>query len=125
MIEKAKIRNLPIWVTLPNFPIHLWNKEVFAGVGSVLGRPIRLDAHTAAATNKEAARMLIMMEADGEFPEVVPIFMQNDEGLETEEQIRIDYWKAPFRSNSREIEENQEAIGPQIKNQPGIKVERS
>lgn len=87
MIEKAKIQRLPIWVTLPNFPIHLWNEDVFAGVGSVLGKPIRMDAHTPSAINKEAARILVMMEADGGFPETVPIFMENDDGEETEEQI--------------------------------------
>lgn len=45
------------------------------------------------SVNSEAARILVMMEADGSFPDTVPVFMVNDEGEETEEFIRIVYWK--------------------------------
>lgn len=55
MTEKASIKSLPIWVTMPRFTIHLWSVEVFAGIGSVIGKSIRMDAHTTAGVNREAA----------------------------------------------------------------------
>lgn len=53
-IEKEKIRRLPIWVALPNFPIYLWCNEVFSAVETVLGTPVKVDAHMVAEqTNKQ------------------------------------------------------------------------
>lgn len=86
-------------MTLLEFPIHLWNSKVFAGIRSVLGKPIRMDAHTAVGVNHEVARILVMMEANGKFPEEVLVFMTNNEGEEIEELVKILYWNPPPRCN--------------------------
>lgn len=70
---------------------------MFAGIGSVLGRRVKMDAHTAAGVNREAARLLVLMEANGEFLEEVPIFMTNDDDMEMEESIKVVYWNPPPR----------------------------
>lgn len=94
-LAKEKIETLPIWVTLPNFPIHLWDTGILSSIGSVLGVPIRMDAHTARAPNSEGARILVKMEASGEFPKEISIFIKEDEGLIVEETIQFYYHKPP------------------------------
>ncbi|KMZ69886.1 hypothetical protein ZOSMA_203G00080 [Zostera marina] len=73
---RERIETLPIWVTLPKFPVHLWDTTIFSSIGSVLGVPIRVDAHTAKAPNSETARILVKREAFGDFPKEVPIFIK-------------------------------------------------
>lgn len=58
-----------------------------------------MDAHTAAGVNREAARILVMMEASGTFPAEVPKFMSSEEGEETEELVQMVYWNPPPRCN--------------------------
>lgn len=96
-MERESFKKLPIWVILPNFPRHLWDKEVFDRIASFLGRPIRLDLNTARASNLKSARFLVEMDAGGDFPDHCPIFLTNEEGEETEEQVRIWYHKPPPR----------------------------
>lgn len=67
------------------------------GIGSVLGKPIRMDAHTVGGSNREAAKILVMMEANRDFPNEVPIFIMNDKGEETKEVIQVVYWNPPPR----------------------------
>lgn len=58
-----------------------------------MGRPIRVDAHTAKGSNINESKILVIMEANGEFPTEVPIYMQGESGNETEGQIKIIYLK--------------------------------
>lgn len=76
---------------------HSWSSEVFAGIGSVLGKPIKMDVHRAAGINREAARILVMMEANRDFSDEVSVFMTNDEGEEMEEVVQIVYRNPPPR----------------------------
>ncbi|KMZ74318.1 hypothetical protein ZOSMA_1303G00010 [Zostera marina] len=94
-IGKDRIENLPIWVSLPKFPKHLWDTTTFSSIGSVLGVPIKVDAHTAKAPNDDGARLLVKMDASGDFPCEVPIFVQEDDSLVVEEIINIHYARPP------------------------------
>lgn len=94
-IEHARITRLPIWVGLPNFPAHIWSPEVFSAIGSVLGRPVKVDAHTAMGPNANGAKLLVIMEAAGSFPTEVPIFMHGEDGAETEDGCAVTYIKLP------------------------------
>lgn len=61
-IENRRIISLPIWVGQPEFPVHLWCPEIFSAVGSVIGEPVRLDAHTAIGPNGVGAKMLTVKQ---------------------------------------------------------------
>jgi len=41
--SSAIITKLPIWVRLPNLPVHLWHFAVFQGIGNTLGRFLATD----------------------------------------------------------------------------------
>lgn len=47
--------------------------------------------------NHEATWILVMMEANGEFSDEVPIFMKNDEGEKMDEITKVVYWNPPSR----------------------------
>lgn len=96
-LGKARIDTLPIWVTLPNFPTHLWDTEIFSAIISVLWMPIRVDAHTATALQRDGARILVNMRASGDFPKKIPIFVKEGEGLIIEENIQCYYHKPPLK----------------------------
>ncbi|KMZ66870.1 hypothetical protein ZOSMA_286G00060 [Zostera marina] len=94
-IGKERIENLPIWVSLPKFPKNLWDTITFSSIGSVLGVPIKVDAHMAKAPNDDGARLLVKMDASGDFPCEVPIFVQEDDSLVVEEIVHIHYARPP------------------------------
>lgn len=94
-LGKESIESLPIWVSLPKFPKHLWDTSTFSSIGSMLGIPIRVDARTAKGPNDDGARLLVKMEASEDFPCEVPIFVQEDDGLVIEEIVHVHYVHPP------------------------------
>jgi len=92
-LRRKEITTLPIWVTFPNFPLHLWHKVVFDRLASVLGKPIRMDRHTGRGPSKHVPRILVEMEAKGEFPDHVAVYTDMDD--EIEEQIQVRYERPP------------------------------
>ncbi|KMZ74506.1 hypothetical protein ZOSMA_127G00270 [Zostera marina] len=94
-IGKESIESLPIWVSLPRFPKHLWDTPTFSSIGSVLGIPLRVDAYTAKAPNDDGARLLVKMDASGDFPCEVPIFIQEGDSLVVEEIAHVHYARPP------------------------------
>ncbi|KMZ63701.1 hypothetical protein ZOSMA_3G01850 [Zostera marina] len=94
-MENAKVKTLPIWIGLPEFPAHMCCQEVFSTIGSVLGSPVKIDAHTAKGANPNSAKLLVIMEATGIFSTEVPIYIQGDDGVESEKTCRVNYLKMP------------------------------
>ncbi|KMZ66871.1 hypothetical protein ZOSMA_286G00080 [Zostera marina] len=95
-IENEIITSLLVWIHLPEFPMHLWCPEVFSAIGSVLGTPVKADAHTTKGPNPNGLRLLITMKADGQFPLEVPIYMTGEDGNDTDDIIKIAYVKMPI-----------------------------
>ncbi|KMZ66869.1 hypothetical protein ZOSMA_286G00030 [Zostera marina] len=98
-IENEIITSLPVWIHLPEFPMHLWCPEVFSAIGSVLGTPVKADAHTTKGPNPNGPRLLITMKTDGQFPLEVPIYMTGEDGNDTDDIIKIAYVKMPIVCN--------------------------
>ncbi|KMZ73678.1 hypothetical protein ZOSMA_1445G00020 [Zostera marina] len=98
-IENEIITSLPVWIHLPEFPMHLWCPEVFSAIGSVLGTPVKADAHTTKGPNPNGPRLLITMKSDGQFPLEVPIYMNGEDGNDTDDIIKIAYVKMPIVCN--------------------------
>lgn len=53
-----------------------------------MGTPVKVGAHTVKGLNKEAARILVIMEATGEFPVEVSILAENDGQREVEKILK-------------------------------------
>lgn len=94
-IERERITSLPIWIGLPDFPVHIRSPEVFSAIDSVLGKPLKIDAFTAKGPNSSGAKILVRMEVAGSFPSEVPIFMYGEDGSETEDACSVIYIKPP------------------------------
>ena len=52
----------PVWFSLPNLPIHLFNKECLFHIVFPLGRPLFMDAATSALSRPSVARVCVEVE---------------------------------------------------------------
>lgn len=75
-LKRLVSTNFPVWITLPDFPSHLWESEVFGRVGSILGWPPMMDVATTRGDGYDA-KILVWMEASGNFPNEVIIVIQD------------------------------------------------
>ncbi|KAJ4962820.1 hypothetical protein NE237_022759 [Protea cynaroides] len=45
------LKAIPLWVSLPGLPLHLWGNEALSSICSVLGKPLYADATTIARSH--------------------------------------------------------------------------
>ena len=55
-LERVEPSTIPIWVTIPNMPMELWNRESLSSMMSCVGDPIMLDRITALRCNEKEGR---------------------------------------------------------------------
>ncbi|XP_022032393.2 uncharacterized protein LOC110933481 [Helianthus annuus] len=84
-IEKLEPSSIPLWVTIPNLPLELWNSESICSMLSCIGEPILFDKVTAERCGmKEGppgfARVLVEVNADTILPDYVKTYYPEDEG---------------------------------------------
>ncbi|KAF8378755.1 hypothetical protein HHK36_030104 [Tetracentron sinense] len=53
---------VPIWVSFPNHPIHLFNNSALESIGSILGKVLKIDGPTKTFTRPSVARVCIEMD---------------------------------------------------------------
>ncbi|KAJ0661609.1 putative transcription factor interactor and regulator CCHC(Zn) family [Helianthus annuus] len=84
-IEKTEPSSIPMWVTIPNLPLELWNSESICSMLSCIGEPILFDKVTLERCKmKEGppgfARVLVEIKADTILPDFVKAFYPEEEG---------------------------------------------
>lgn len=72
---------LPIWIQLPGLPWEFWTVEMLSKIGSVCGKPLYCDKCTLSKVKLGFARILVEMEATGEFPECIELADENGKGF--------------------------------------------
>lgn len=92
-LESLAPRLVPIWVTFPEFPNHLWDKETFGRVGSLLGKPIRMDSSTSRGEGVDA-KVLVTMNALKPFPTKVRVATKAASGEDMVE-VSVAYLNPP------------------------------
>lgn len=60
--KRDMLRTLPIWVKLPNLPLHLWGAKSLGKIGSALGTPLCTDECTANKLRVSYARILVEVD---------------------------------------------------------------
>lgn len=60
--KRDMIRTIPVWVKLPNLPLHLWSASSLGKIGSVVGVPMFTDECTANKLRISFARILIEVD---------------------------------------------------------------
>src|SRR5436190_17626985 len=53
---------VPVWISLPNLPLFLFNKSGIFSIGSILGKPLTLDAATADLSRPNVARVCVEID---------------------------------------------------------------
>ncbi|KAK1303554.1 hypothetical protein QJS10_CPB11g01546 [Acorus calamus] len=89
-MEQERLSSIPIWVRLPNLPLHLWNVDCLSRIGSLIGSPLFMDSATLRCTKTSFARLCIEVEASTVLPDEVSVEIAP--GLK--EKFKVDYdWR--------------------------------
>ncbi|XVF30111.1 hypothetical protein REPUB_Repub16aG0028700 [Reevesia pubescens] len=51
-----------IWIQLPELPIEYFNKEILMRIGSLIGKPLKLDANTSMASRGKFSRICVEVD---------------------------------------------------------------
>jgi len=82
----------PLWVVLPELPLHLWNDKSLMAIGNSLGRFISVDSKTIIGPNKKLTRILVEIDIHEGLSESLDIDWR---GHITRQ--KLDYLAIPFR----------------------------
>ena len=86
------LKNIPLWVSFPGLPLHLWGEEALSTVSSVLGIPLYSDKNTATKSRLAFARVCI--DFMGNKPLLESITVEDELGLSYEQKVVYE-WKPP------------------------------
>ncbi|KAF3781874.1 hypothetical protein EJ110_NYTH35546 [Nymphaea thermarum] len=65
ILENRGVSRVPLWIRLPDVPMHTWNRKIFAGIAKLpVGCLIDDDAYTKSLTRYGYARLLISVPLD-------------------------------------------------------------
>ncbi|OMO49678.1 hypothetical protein COLO4_38451 [Corchorus olitorius] len=64
---------LAVWIQLPELPIEYYDAQVLYKIGSLIGKPIKIDAHTGSANRGRYARICIEVAGDTPLPKNIRI----------------------------------------------------
>ncbi|KAH0451258.1 hypothetical protein IEQ34_018557 [Dendrobium chrysotoxum] len=53
---------IPIWVSFPNLRPHLFSPHIFHGLGSLFGRPLKVDNATSTGSHFSLAHVLVLLD---------------------------------------------------------------
>jgi hypothetical protein len=68
-LKRDLLRTLPIWVKLPQLPLHLWGIQSLSKIGSAIGKPLVTDECTAHKLRVSYARMLVEIDVTQDLPQ--------------------------------------------------------
>ncbi|KAK1314811.1 hypothetical protein QJS10_CPA06g01720 [Acorus calamus] len=89
-MEQERLTSIPVWVRLPNLPMHLWDSESLGRIGSLLGNPLFMDTATERGSRGTYARICVEVEATTKLPDSVLV----DVAPGLRERFKVDYdWK--------------------------------
>jgi hypothetical protein len=92
-LKRDLLRTLPIWVKLPQLPLHLWGVKSLSKIGSAIGNPLVTDECTAHKLRVSYARLLIEMDVTQALPPDITI--KDSEGNKLKQLVEYE-WKPLF-----------------------------
>src|SRR4051812_13507762 len=72
---------VPVWISLPNLPLFLFNKSGLFSIGSLLGKPLTLDSATADLSRPSVARICVEIDLLKKLPTTVRLDCEAPEGF--------------------------------------------
>ncbi|KAK1326416.1 hypothetical protein QJS10_CPA01g01883 [Acorus calamus] len=89
-MEQERLSSIPIWIRLPNLPLHLWEEDCLSRIGSIFGIPLYADSATLRCSRASYARICVEVQASTTLPD--SILVEVSPGLR--ESFKVDYdWK--------------------------------
>lgn len=96
--EKEVLKEVPLWIQLPNLPLHCWGANSLSRIGSILGKPVCADEATSSQQRISYARLLV--EIDITQPIKYKIHIEDEEGNSVEQRVLYD-WIPPYCSKCK------------------------
>ncbi|XP_058775694.1 uncharacterized protein LOC131649972 [Vicia villosa] len=92
-VKEDMLRTLPIWVTLPKFPLHLWGPRSLNKIGSMIGIPLVTDECRAHKLRVSYARILVEVDITRKL--IHEITIKDLEGRKIRQPIEYE-WRPKF-----------------------------
>ncbi|KAK1262135.1 hypothetical protein QJS04_geneDACA020460 [Acorus gramineus] len=80
-MEMERLKTIPIWIRLPQLPLHLWGKRMLIKLASAVGNPLYMDSSTANRSRIEYARICVEISASSSLPDFIRLREGIDEDL--------------------------------------------
>ncbi|KAK1273191.1 hypothetical protein QJS04_geneDACA015202 [Acorus gramineus] len=68
-MEQERLSSIPVWVRLPNLPLHLWEEDCLSRIGSTIGVPLYADSATLQCRRAAYARICVEVQASKALPD--------------------------------------------------------
>ncbi|KAK1310311.1 Potassium channel KOR2 [Acorus calamus] len=89
-MEQERLSSIPIWIRLPNLPLHLWEEDCLSRIGSLFGVPLYADSATMRCSRASYARICVEVQATKAFPDSILV----DIAPGVRESFKVEYdWK--------------------------------
>lgn len=87
--EKKVLKEVPLWIKLPNLLLTCWSGDSLSHIGSVLGKPIRADECTSQHKRISYARLLV--EIDITRPLIYKIQTEGEGGFMVDQHVLYEW----------------------------------
>lgn len=74
-LSKPDLERTPLWITLPNLPLHFWTQEALSRIASVVGKSLFTDRYTRLRTRIAYARVCVEVTEDAVSMTEIPIMV--------------------------------------------------
>ncbi|XP_058776662.1 uncharacterized protein LOC131650983 [Vicia villosa] len=91
--KRDSLRTLPIWIKLPQLPLHLWGAMSLGKIGSAFGKPLFTDECTANKLRVSYARILVEVDITQKHQDSIKI--KDSNGRMIEQNIEME-WKPKY-----------------------------
>ncbi|CAJ2641905.1 unnamed protein product [Trifolium pratense] len=92
-LKRDMLRTIPIWIKLPQLPLHLWGVKSLSKISSAIGNPLVTDECTAHKFRVSYARILVEMDITQKLPQDITI--KDSEGNKLKQVVEYE-WKPLF-----------------------------
>lgn len=96
IMEKEQFATVPVWIKLPHLPLICWNNKILSAIGSVIGKPIRMDDPTFRRSRLAFAHLCVEVEIGSDFADSVELYREDGSVYRQDRQEIIYEWK-PMR----------------------------
>ncbi|CAK8544014.1 unnamed protein product [Lathyrus sativus] len=102
-MSKDMLRTIPLWVKLPQLPLHIWGARSLSKIGSALGTPLVTDECTTNKLRVSYARILVEIDITQELK--THILIRDEKGARLNQPIEYE-WKPLYCQRCHKIGHN-------------------